>query len=70
MNIEQQMTINISTKGRSTKELKISVRIIILQPLASVVLNFSQNVGMRQGAMMKGTIETNKKGTSINVCRH
>ena len=64
------MTRNISTKGRSTIELKISARIIILQPLASVVLNFSKNVGMRHGAMMKGIIETNRKGTSIKVWRH
>jgi hypothetical protein len=61
------MTRNIRTKGRSTNELKISDRIIILQPLASMVLNFSKNVGIRQGAIMKGTIETKRKGTSINV---
>jgi hypothetical protein len=69
MNIEQHMTRNIRTKGRSTKELKISDRIIILQPLASMVLNFSKNVGIRQGAIMKGIIETKRKGTSINVWR-
>ena len=63
------MTRNIRTKGRSTKELKISERIIILQPLASMVLNFSKNVGIRQGAIMKGIIETKRKGTSINVWR-
>jgi len=63
------MTRNIRTNGRSTKELKISDRIIILQPLASMVLNFSKNVGIRQGAIMKGIIETKRKGTSINVWR-
>jgi len=62
------MTRNIRTKGRSTNELKISDIIIILQPLASMVLNFSKNVGIRQGAIMKGIIETKRKGTSINVC--
>ena len=63
------MTRNIRTKGRSTNELKISDRIIILQLLASMVLNFSKNVGIRQGAIMKGIIETKRKGTSINVWR-